>query len=117
MTSIDQSNKQPNFQHGDDFFAKYIDSIIQAMNLDMLEQDDRKKLEEKIVGLINKRIINAFLLYLPTSKVADFQKNVNQENAEETINFFMTNIPDSEKKILAELDEIKNELAEIKTDE
>ncbi|MFA7244397.1 MAG: hypothetical protein WC080_03870 [Patescibacteria group bacterium] len=71
---------------------------------------EREQVEKKMEELVNARILNVIMLYLPEGKVAEFSEIAQKADAAEINDFVKANIPGYEDKILKELMDIKDEL-------
>lgn len=88
----------------------YKGRLMEELGFANLASVEKEGIEQKLESLINSRIINLILLYLPEDKVADFEKIVEGENQEDIYKFVSENIPDMQDKILQELMNIRDEL-------
>lgn len=94
----------------DDIIILYQQKIIEELGLDKLSEKEREEAEVKIAELVNKRVTNIILAYLPEEKADDFKKLIEEKKVDETVEFLSKTIPDIEIKIVNDLMLLRKEL-------
>lgn len=89
---------------------QYKAKIAADFGIDKLPGEEKKKAEDKIDTLVNSRIVNLILIYLPEDKVEEFGKLL-EEDPEKASQFAYENISGFSDKLLDELTKIREELA------
>ena len=111
------ANISDQMSQADQFFLDYQDTIIKGMGLDRLPEEDKKPLRERITILVNKRLINALLMNLPSEKAKSYEDKMESATPDEIIDYLMENVPEAEEKIASELKDLKEELIGPKSNE
>jgi len=111
-------NNKPVADNSDisDTIKVYKDRLMEELGFADLGAVEKEEVEQKIESLVNSRIINLILLYLPDDQVADFEKVLEGKNQEEIDEFVAKKIHGMQDKVLQELMNIRDELlAKVKT--
>ncbi len=90
-----------------DLFKK---KLMQDLQLHTLPEQEQKEFEEKIEKLVNDRIMNLILIYLPPEKVEEFAKIIGKQDQEEILKYIDQNIPAFGDKVVEEMVNIREDL-------
>lgn len=90
-----------------DLFKK---KLMQDLQLHTLPENEQKEFEDKLEKLVNDRIMNLILIYLPPEKVEEFAKIIEKQNQEEILDYIKKNIPDFGDKVVEELINIREDM-------
>lgn len=90
--------------------SQFKDRLMEDLNLDNPSPEQKKQIEDKISQLVNDRILNLIMMYLPEDKVAELDKMIGQKSQDEVMQFIMASVPGIQDKIAEELFEIRNDL-------
>jgi hypothetical protein len=90
-----------------DLFKK---KLMQDLQLHTLPENEQKEFEEKIEKLVNDRIMNLILIYLPPEKVEEFAKIIGKDDQQEILDYINKNIPDFGDKVVEEMVNIREDL-------
>lgn len=99
------------------YFDGFIDTLLSDMGVGDLPEEERVEFVEKIGELVNKRIINLVLVYLPEDKEEEFNRLAEGEDQGKLFDFILTAVPGIEEKISNELVAIRSDLVAMKKNE
>lgn len=91
---------------------QFKDQLFLELGADKLSDADKIVMEEKLKKLINDRIINLVLIYLPEEKVAELDQIITAGDENAIAEYITMNIPGITDKIANELMQIREELIE-----
>ncbi|MFA4996225.1 MAG: DUF5663 domain-containing protein [Patescibacteria group bacterium] len=106
----DDMNKADNIEETNDIILLYQKKIMEELGLDKLSEKEKEEAEAKIANLVNNRVVNIILAYLPEEKAEEFKVLIEQEKLDEIIKFLKTTVPDIEVKIANDLMLLRKEL-------
>lgn len=95
-----------------EYLEMYKKQLFEEIGLSKLPPDKKKEYEEKLENIVNTRIINLIMIYLPEENVAEFGKLVDEGDQKKIMEFTYSHIPSFEDKVFAEMVKIKEELLE-----
>lgn len=111
---IDQTQSQNDTkkQEVGDMIDIYKAKLFVDLGLGDAKEEERDKVLNKIEQLVNSRLINLIMIYLPEEKTSEFNQLVQKDNftGDEINQFLRDNIPAFDDKIINELSEIRVEL-------
>lgn len=113
-TSVNDTDN--NLEDPEKILQVFKDRLIEDLNLDETSPEQRKEIENKISKLVNDRILNLILIYLPEEKVAELDSIIGQKSQDEVIKYIVETVPGIQEKIAEELFEIRNDLMEMLRD-
>jgi len=88
----------------------YKDRMLQELGLENLSADKKKNFEDKLEQLVNDRIINLIILYMPPEKVQGFADVMEAGDIAGSLKYASDNIPNFYDKVIEELAQIRDEL-------
>ncbi|TSC94517.1 MAG: hypothetical protein Athens101428_266 [Candidatus Berkelbacteria bacterium Athens1014_28] len=88
----------------------YKNQLLSELGADSWTAEEKKEVEEKIATLVNDRVLNLLLIYLPEDKIADLDKVIETDDQEAIAKYLSENIPDVGEKIANELMEIRSDI-------
>ncbi|OQB05677.1 MAG: hypothetical protein BWY19_00883 [bacterium ADurb.Bin212] len=94
----------------DDILYLYKARLIEDLGFKDLPDIEKKQIEEKIDTLINQRILNLLLLYIPKEKAEELADKAESGDEAEFYKFVAENIPGWSDKVFKELELIKDEV-------
>lgn len=89
---------------------EYKKRLLSELGADGWSEEEKKEIEGKIATLVNDRVLNLLLIYLPEEKVAELDKIIEVGDQESTAKYLAENIPGAGEKIANELMEIRNDI-------
>lgn len=107
---MDPTTNQNNQAELDLVLDQFKTQLLSELSFDKLSPEDQTVMEEKLGKLVNDRIINLVLIYLPEEKVAEFDQIITGGNEEVIVKYLSDNIPGISDKIANELMEIRQEI-------
>lgn len=94
----------------DDILYLYKARLIEDLGFKDLPDIEKKQIEEKIDTLVNQRILNLLLLYIPKEKAEELADKAESGDEAEFYKFVAENIPGWSDKVFKELELIKDEV-------
>ncbi|MCX6812842.1 MAG: hypothetical protein NTW79_04495 [Candidatus Berkelbacteria bacterium] len=91
---------------------EFQNQLFVELGFDKFSPEEKVAVEEKLAKLVNDRLINLILIYLPEEGVAELDEKISAGNQEEIAKFLGDNIPGAAEKIANELLEIRSEIIE-----
>lgn len=93
------------------FYNLVNENIVNLLNLNLLEEDDKIRVIHNISDLVQKRVIVRIIEFLDEHNVKQLTTLLAAENNEdEVLEFLDTNVPHLEEMLLTEVDKMKEEL-------
>ncbi|MCX6808623.1 MAG: hypothetical protein NTW50_03070 [Candidatus Berkelbacteria bacterium] len=86
------------------------DRLIQDLGMEDISAERKKVFADKLEQLVNDRILNLIILYLPPEKVAGFADVMESGDVAKSMEYASSNIPSFSDKIIEELAQIRTEL-------
>ena len=107
-----QSQHDTKKQEVGDMIDIYKAKLFVDLGLGDAKEEERDKVLDKIEQLVNSRLINLIMIYLPEEKVSEFNQLVQKDSftGDEINKFLHDNIPAFDDKLINELSEIRVEL-------
>lgn len=84
--------------------------LLEDLKLDDLPENEKVEMENKIEKLVNDRVVNLILIYLPDDKIEEFTRLMETDDMNSVVQMVQSVIPNFEDKILEELSNIKDEI-------
>jgi len=84
--------------------------LLTELGADKMSEEDRIKTEEGLENLVNARIVNLLMIYVPEEKAEELNKIVKEEDQEKMLKFINDNIPGFGDKAAVELMKLREEL-------
>lgn len=109
-TGNQATNSPDDIEDPEKMLTMFKDRLMEDLNLADSTPEEKKEIEEKIGKLVNDRILNLIMMYLPEDKVAELDKMIGQKSQDEVMQFIMASVPGIQDKIAEELFEIRNDL-------
>lgn len=94
----------------EDILYLYKARLIEDLGFKDLPDIEKKQIEEKIDTLVNQRILNLLLLYIPKEKAGELADKAESGDEAEFYKFVAENIPGWSDKVFKELMLIKDEV-------
>ncbi len=108
--SDDIQTAPPEAGNADMLMAEFNTRLFAELGFDKMPAEEQKSAEEKLAKLVNDRIINLLLIYLPEGKVAELDKIIEGGDQSKVTEFLSANISGVEEKIANELMEVRSEI-------
>jgi len=97
---------------GAKLMAEFDAKLMAELGIDKLSEEEQKGAREDIESLINTRIINLAMIYVPEEKVEEFKNVAEKEDPTQLSIFLQQVVPNWNDKVLSELMQIRDELLE-----
>ena len=111
-TNQDDSTLQNDERNLESVLDQFRTQLFLELGIDKMSDADKTAMEEKLAKLVNDRIINLVLIYLPEEKVAEFDQIISAGDQNAIAQYLTTAIPGITDKIANELMQIREELIE-----
>lgn len=113
ITTNDGADSNINDDNLTDTVKLYKDRLMEDLGFGKdsgITDVEREQTEKKMGELVDTRILNLIMLYMPEDKVREFGQIAEQQDQTAINDFVQKNIPGYEDKVLKELMDIKDEL-------
>ena len=121
INNANQQNDQPDGDAGgsndsaadqdpEDILNAFKDKLIEELGLSEANNEEKALVKEKIDTLVNDRILNLMLLYIPKEKAEELADKAEAGDEADFFKFLSENIPGWGDKVFDELYRIRNEI-------
>ena len=97
-------------QDPEDILAAFKEKLIEELGLNQASDEEKAMVKEKIDTLVNDRILNLMLLYIPKEKAEELADKAEAGDETEFYKFLSENIPGWSDKVFDEMFRIRNEI-------